>query len=269
MSWETLAYESGLDVSPRTVKRAMGTLDYHKCIACRKGWVSEKTAEKRLEWAEETYRRYPNKQDWHRVRFSDEVHIGLGPQGQLRIIRKPGERYCVNCIQHEKEPDEKDKKKLHCWAAVGYRFKFPLTFYDIPSNTNGKMTQRAYIDTILDPIVKPWILDPKQDFVLEEDRDSGHGTGDGKGIVKTWKKQNKLECYFNCASSPDLAPIENAWAPMKSYVRKYQHWDVETTKELIYEGWDSVKQSFIDKQCLSMPQRLRDCIEGQGAMTGW
>ncbi|KAF2675596.1 hypothetical protein K458DRAFT_425360 [Lentithecium fluviatile CBS 122367] len=37
MSWETLAYESGLEVSARTVKRAMGTLDYHKCIACRKG----------------------------------------------------------------------------------------------------------------------------------------------------------------------------------------------------------------------------------------
>jgi hypothetical protein len=40
MSWDTLAYELGLDVSTQTIRRAMGTLDYHKCIACRKGWVN-------------------------------------------------------------------------------------------------------------------------------------------------------------------------------------------------------------------------------------
>jgi hypothetical protein len=40
MTWETLGYEAGLHVSPRTIQRAMGSLDYHKCIACRKGWVS-------------------------------------------------------------------------------------------------------------------------------------------------------------------------------------------------------------------------------------
>ena len=40
MTWEHLAYESGLDVSGHTVQRIMGTLDYHKYIACQKGWVS-------------------------------------------------------------------------------------------------------------------------------------------------------------------------------------------------------------------------------------
>jgi hypothetical protein len=267
MSWETLAYESGLDVSGRTVKRAMGTLNYHKCLACRKGWVNKATATNRKQYAELMYSRYPHKTDWYHVRFSDEVHIGLGPQGHLRIIRKPGERYCTDCIQHANEPNEQDKKKLHAWAAIGYCFKSPLIFYNIESNTNGKMTQKAYIDQILNPIVKPWIQHHKS-FVLEEDRDSRHGTSD-HNIVRDWKRQNNLTSYFNCSSSPDLAPIENAWAPMKQYVRKYSHWDIETTEILTQEGWDSVQQRYINKQVLSMPQRLRDVIEADGAMTGW
>ncbi len=43
--------------------------------------------------------RYPNPEDWDHVRFSDEVHFGWGPQGKLRVIRKPGQRYCFDCVQ--------------------------------------------------------------------------------------------------------------------------------------------------------------------------
>jgi hypothetical protein len=50
-------------------------------------------------------------------------------------------------------------------------------------------------------------------FVLEEDGDSGHGTGP-KNIVRTWKQENKLNYYFNCASSPDLFPIEKSSSGM-------------------------------------------------------
>jgi hypothetical protein len=267
MSWDTLAYESGLDVSPRTIQRATGTLNYYKCIACRKGWVNKVTALNRIEYAKLMKARYPHQDDWKRVRFSDETYIGLGPQGQLYIIRKPRERYCIDCIQHADEPAEQDKKKLPAWAAIRYSFKSPLIPYNIKSNTNGKMTQKAYINQILDPIVKPWIQHHNS-FVLEEDRDSGHGTSE-HNIVRDWKKQNRLISYFNCASSPDLAPIENAWAPIKQYVRKYAHWDTETTEELTQEGWDSVKQRYINKQVLSMLKRLQDVIEADGAMTGW
>ena len=56
---------------------------------------------------------------------------------------------------------------------------------------------------------------------------------------------------------------------MKQYIRKYSHWDVETTKNLTVEGWDSVKQRYINAQVDSMPKRLRDVIDADGAITGW
>jgi hypothetical protein len=83
--------------------------------------------------------------------------------------------------------------------------------------------------------------------VLEEDGDSGHGPGKSN-IVRTWKETHHLESYFNCASSPDLSPIENCWAVPKQHLRKFPHWDDATTKDLIVKGWSHLSQSFIDER---------------------
>jgi hypothetical protein len=129
------------------------------------------------------------------------------------------------------------------------------------------MLQRVYIDQILEPIVKPW-LEEGQDFVLEEDGDSGHGPSK-KNIVREWKEKNNLEFFFNCAQSPDLSPIENCWQPPKQHLRKYPHWDDETTKGLILQGWANVSQKFISDKIRSMPARLQAVIDSEGRLTGY
>ena len=157
LSWDMLAVESELDVSGRTIQRAMGTLNYHKCIACRKGWISPRLKKLRKEYAETMLERYPNKEDWFNVRFSDETHFGYGAHDKYRIIRKPGERYCQKCIQEadlKQHPSPKDQKRLHCWAAIGWNFKSDLFWYQMETNTNGKLSHQAYIDQILEPAVR-------------------------------------------------------------------------------------------------------------------
>tara|TARA_R110002003_G_scaffold699_2_gene21083 strand:- start:3774 stop:4625 length:852 start_codon:yes stop_codon:yes gene_type:complete len=47
LTWEQLAHKLDFGVSGRTMKRALGSLDYRKCIACTEGWVSARNAEKR------------------------------------------------------------------------------------------------------------------------------------------------------------------------------------------------------------------------------
>ena len=129
------------------------------------------------------------------------------------------------------------------------------------------MSQKAYIEQILDSLVLPW-LQTGQRFVLEEDRDSGHRPGKSN-IVRTWKEKNDLNRYFNCASSPDLSPIENCWQPVKQHLRKYPHRDDATTKELIYEGWSHVSQQFVNEQVATMPKRLQAVIDDEVGMTGY
>ena len=225
MTWTQLAVAAEApSVLWRTIQRAMNKRNYHKYLACIKTYVPENLMNTRRAWAWEKRHTY-SLNDWKKVRFSDEVHFGRGPQRKLCIIRKPGQRTCDDCIQEQHQPEEKDKKqkRYYCWAAVGWNFKSELIFYEVPGNSNGKMSQRVYIDSILEPVVKSW-LERGDDFIMEEDRDSGHGSGKDND-VRRWKDEHQLKFYFNCSYSPDLSPIENCWQVPKQIVGRQSHWD--------------------------------------------
>ncbi|KAK0655334.1 hypothetical protein B0T16DRAFT_396719, partial [Cercophora newfieldiana] len=178
LGWKALGNEAGVKASARTIERAMGTLQYRKCIACEKGWVSPSNAEQRVKAARLALFYRPTQESWRDIRWSDECHFTIGQQsGKVRIIRKPGERYCPDCIFHQPKPKKDDEpvERYHVWAAVGWNFKSELHFYQVPTNTNGKMSLEIYRNVILEGAVRPW-LDAGEKFVLEEDSDSGHAS---------------------------------------------------------------------------------------------
>lgn len=85
------------------------------------------------------------------MRCSDEVYLGYyGPQGKLHVIHKPRDQYCSDCFLEDKEQNEKDKKNTITvglqWATIS-SLKYTY-FYEVPGNTNRKMSQRFYIDQI-------------------------------------------------------------------------------------------------------------------------
>ena len=275
LTWEQLAYEVNIDVSPWTMKREMNILNWHKCITCRKGWCSPDHAVRRVKWVKEALFLRPDLENWDNVRSSDESHAGFGSEGRIYIICKSGMRACPSCIQQvllEPSKEERNAKRKHFWAAVSYDFKSDLTFYDVPGNKNDKMSQQVYIDSILNPVVKSWLEEAKRndyEFTLEEDEDSEHDP-DKSNIVRTWKQKHDLDYYFNCSGSPDLAPIENCWQGPKTWLKRVPHWDDETTESLLVEGWkEHMPKRKINEHMRSMPKRLHDVIELAGQMTGY
>ena len=152
LTWQDLAIEAGLDVSGRTLQRHMVHMGYRRCLACRKGWVTAEVAAGRVEFATRMLAKYPDPEDWYHVRFSDEVHLGYGPQGRIYVTRKPGEVTCPDCVQREHEPSKKDEKKVHAWGAVSNGFQSPLHFYKTGKD-NGAMNC--------------WILQPCPSTVTE------------------------------------------------------------------------------------------------------
>ena len=139
------------------------------------------------------------------------------------------------------EPKNPDIKRKHGWAAVGYDFKSKMILYEVPSNSNGKMSQRVYINSILKPEVKIWIQRGNR-FVLEKNNDSGHGPGKSN-IVINLKKDYGLEYLMNAPQSPDLSPIKNCWQPAKAHYKKFPHWDDQAVKADIYKGWKRVDKN--------------------------
>lgn len=270
LSWKALANEAGITASARTVERAMGTLHYRKCIACEKGWVSPSNAGRRVKAAQLALFYRPKPTDWHDIRWSDECHFTIGQQsGKIRIIRKPGERYCPDCIYHEpKKSDDEPVERYHVWAAVGWNFKSSLYFYHVPTNTNGKMSLQIYHDVILEGAIRPW-LDAGEEFVLEEDGDSGHGTGRKSNIVKAWKEEHGLKHFFNTPNSPDLSPIENCWRYVKQFISANTSITGSRLLELILAGWERIPQVKINAMVDSMVVRMQDVIASGGQMTGW
>ena len=150
---------------------------------------------------------------------------------------------------------------------VGWNYKSPLVFYDVPGNTNGKMTMAKYIE-ILDEFVRPLLIEGR-DFILEEDGDSGHGVKDNNNIVRQWKARHGLESYFNAAQSPDLSIIENCWQPTKAYIDREDHLEDQVLKERIQWSWSRLDQGFINKQVLTMHDRMEAVIAHEGKRTGY
>jgi hypothetical protein len=279
LTWSQLKEQVELeDCSDRLIRETMGDRGYHICKACKKPYICPDLADRRKKWAEDMKAKYPHPESWRRVRFSDECHGSFGPEGQCNVIRKAGQRDHPDCIQEFHEPKSKKKReeaqeeqpKVHWWAACGYDFKSDVRFYNTPSNSNGKMSHRVYIDQILKPVVLPWIM-RGDDFVLEEDGDSGHGYNKNNtmNIVKQWKQEHGLETYKNCAESPDFSPVENAWHWPKKRLREAPHWDESTMKELVVEGWESLKQETINHWVDEMPKRLQKCIDRDGRRTAY
>ena len=248
------------------------TLNYHKRRASVKEYVSPFHVTQRVQFAHEQLIIRSEPEDWKNVRFSDEHHEEFNLIKQRWIIRKSenARRIVHDNIQHQdSQSTQKNKQRLHIWACVNWNFKLKLFFYVISININDKMTLKKYVNIFHRPDgVEEWLIND-ENFILEKDRDASHDT-DAHNIARSWKKTHGLKYYFNAPVSSDLSVIENCFQPLKSVMKNKVIYDDEILKEELINAWEeNVKQDFINKQILSMSQRLHDVIKAEGAMTGY
>lgn len=266
MNWDQLAAET-LDrpVIGKTLQKHMQVMDYFRCISCARTWCTNDLAKQRVDFARASLEKRPQPMDWEAVAFTDKVHVGWGPTGKPLVTRRPGERLCRDCFRLEGEPEDIDDRRVHGWATYSCNWK--TEFFPYSTYHNGNMTVQAYMNEILEPHVKPWVeavaAGTMRPFVLEEERDSAFGLGVNSPI-RRWKREKGLETYFGARASPDLAPFEDGWRPLKYPIQRCPRWDGPLATEFVADGWGQTHQEFIQHRIHSMPQRLRRCIEMDG-----
>lgn len=124
LSWKGLAYEAWIEnVLARTVQKAMGMIEYHQCVAYKKGSINDRTAKHCMKNAKIMLERNLDRQHWLHVRFSDEVHFLYGDDPTTYDIQKPGQRLCNNCCLQKPPSNDKETQRVYKWAAVDYDFK--------------------------------------------------------------------------------------------------------------------------------------------------
>lgn len=86
---------------------------------------------------------------------------------------------------------------------------------------------------------------------------------------KNWLRSKNIEVLECPAISPDLNPIENLWGILarKVYAKGRQFTTVEQLKDAIRKEWTNVPVLELHKLINSMPDRIFEVINKDGAST--
>lgn len=130
---------------------------------------------------------------------------------------------------------------------------------------DGKMTKEVYLGILkkdLDATLCFYEINQSQ-MIFQHDNNPKHTAG----IVKERLSKQNFDVLDWPAQSPDLNPIENAWATLKKRLfSKYERppngmlalWD------RVHETWYALTKEELQKYFESMPNRCREVIKNKG-----
>jgi transposase len=190
--------------------------------------------------------------DWSKWIFTDEKKFNLdGPDGYnyyWHTIGSPPLYYSSNASA---------KKYVMIWGGISKNGQTPLV------EINQRLNAKKYCNLLKKGLIP--VYDDGDIFL--QDRASCHTAAETRKFLK----KTRIETVYNPAKSPDLNPIENAWAWMahKVYSDHDPFKNVEELREEIFKCWDEMPQEYIDRLIDSLPTRMKECIERKGEYTDY
>lgn len=120
-------------------------------------------------------------------------------KGKLHIIRKPGYQYCPDCIQEDKEPNEKDKRTPSLMGCSGLRFQvWHILLWGTWKYQPEDESKEPILTRFSQQMIKHWI-EAHYNFVLEWDKALGHRPGKIKGLL--YASGRRRQMAWNSTSS--------------------------------------------------------------------
>ena len=252
---QSLKEDLKVDVGAATIRRVFKKYGLEAIVKQKKSLITETNRRKRLAWAKAHIKWTLD--DWKRVVFSDETKIcRFGSDGKHYAWKREGEPLLGKHVQQTVKHGGGDIKLWSCvtYAGVGYITKIEDT-----------MTKEVYLEILKDDLYQTlddYRIEPAK-VIFQQDNDPKHRAN----LVQEWLSQQPFEVMQWPPQSPDLNPIENIWALLKSRLyRNYErppkgmneHW------ERVYKTWYDITAEECQRYINTMHQRCRDVIKAKG-----
>jgi hypothetical protein len=268
IKYEDIRERTGLNLSSTTFLSILQDSGYGHWRAKKRPKLTKEHAKLRLEWAK-------NHKDWtftewSKVIWSDESSIELG-KGQQQPwvfhLNQLGEKWKKEYIK----PYTKGKGLcIMIWAAIWGSAHSEITFLerDFESKKQG-YSAKSYLEVLEANLFSIW--EPGLEFM--QDNAPIHSARQ----IQQWFKDNGIPLMKWPPFSPDLNPIEHAWAKLKELIYKLDpelaairgnNEEVRATfMRLIEKAWEELGQDYFDGLIRSMDSRVNAVLLAKGWYT--
>ncbi|KAK1867307.1 hypothetical protein I4F81_009814 [Pyropia yezoensis] len=239
-------------VSVRTVRRVLHDAGVMSARRRSKPFVSAKNRSKRLAWAK-LHREWTD--EWRNVFFTDEssflVKSGRRP---LYWTRRGSPWHPSTSLPSFKS----GRQSVMVWGGFSYRGRTDLVWVD------GSLNALSYQDQVLEVAYNYIMADfgSTKDVVLQEDLAPPHNARSTRLV----ERELGLKVLPWVGQSPDLNPIENAWAELERRLRRRKV--VPKNKAELFgalqEKWRAIPDAYFEKLADTMKHRCAAVVQVNG-----
>ena len=237
---------TGKRISVSTIRRYIHNQGIESYVAVSKPYLSPRNIAARMQWA--TLHQGWTIAHWSRVAFSDESSFNVKPKTlRKRVWRKVGNRYkTVNLVPTFKS----GYVSISVWAAFSMHGRTPLI------RIAGNLNQYKYKD-ILEKHLVPFAEARHggfNKFILQQENCGAHRAKS----VAAYLEAKGIDLLQWPAQSPDLNPIENAWAILKRRLRESSTYpsNADSLFAAISDVWDNMPDTYFKNLISSMASRV-------------
>jgi transposase len=193
--------------------------------------------------------------DWKLVLFTDEKSFWLGSTSEY-AWQKLDDRI--------EEETEKWTPKLHVWGGIGYYFKSKLYFFE--ENMNAALYQKILRERLPPTPAPDCPRTLKKKWYFLQDNDPKHKSKKSMELVRELTEDR---FYKHPPYSPDFNVMEDVWSYLDRKVRESKVTSIRGLKKKLTELWNQITWDQFRVNVDSMPTRLQQCLDRNGARTDY
>lgn len=193
---------------------------------------------------------------WKKIIFSDEKKFNLdGPDGNAFYYHDERKQEIL------RNRRQGGGKSVMIWAAIGWYGKSQIAFLD------GNQNSAKYVQTLNQFLLPAAGQIGGPNWVLMQDNAPIHTSR----VTRAWLAERGVRVLAWPARSPDLNPIENAWAAMSALVYEdgRQFDSVEALKDAISAAWVRISGEYRHNLFNSLPRRMQRVLDEQGKIISY